>query len=125
MAKHTVGILLSVLHNPSWKAYIIERASHLAASRSSLVSCLALHLVVITEEVGVALVAEGQAQNSLGVCHSVALAVIHLAVMMPQITTARNPNAKAKSHCTVAIHGLLQLRCRCSCSWISAKLMML
>ena len=61
--------------------------SHLATSWSALVGCTALHLILIAEEVRVALVTEGQAQNSLGVCHRVALAVSHLAATMPRHVT--------------------------------------
>lgn len=93
-AKDIVGTWWLILHVPCGGIAIITdvvMSSHLAASRSSLISCLALHLVVIAEEVGVALVAEGQAQNSLGVCHSVALIVIHLAVIKSKYNHCSKP----------------------------------
>ena len=53
--------------------YIVS--SDLAASRSSTVLTSTDVVIVIREEVGVALISEGQAQDSLGVGHCVALAV--------------------------------------------------
>ena len=78
--------------------------SHLATSWTPLAVCPALHLVLIAEEVRVALVTEGQAQNSFGVCHRVALAVSHLAVTMPRHVTTRK---SIKHH--VSLHGLLSV----------------
>ena len=52
--------------------------AYLAATCGPLAGSTALHLVVIREEEGVALVPEGQAQNSLGVGHSITFAISHL-----------------------------------------------
>ncbi len=53
----------------------VKADTDLAACRSCAVLVPTGNVIVVCEEVGVALVAEGQAQNGLGVLHSVSLAV--------------------------------------------------
>lgn len=53
-------------------------SSDLAASRCSAVLASTDIVIVVGEEVGVALISEGQAQDGLGVGHCIALAVSHL-----------------------------------------------
>ena len=65
--------------------------AHLAATRRILAGSAALHLVVICEEVGVALIAEGQAQHGLGVGCCVAFAVRHLSRSMECVSRQCNP----------------------------------
>jgi len=53
----------------------VKADTDLAACRSCAVLVPTGNVIVVCEEVGVALVAEGQAQHGLGVLHSVSLAV--------------------------------------------------
>lgn len=81
--------------------------AHLAAACGPLVASLALHLILVAEEVRVALIAEGQAQHSLGVRHCVALAVSHLVGTMASHVTGQARTQTTSDAVFIPIHCLL------------------
>ena len=67
--------------------WCVTAYTDLAACRSCAILVSTGNVVVVCEEVGIALIAEGQAQNGLGVLHCVPFAVCHLSCTQTILNT--------------------------------------